>query len=62
MQPPEPRIHRSHVQAGWRVTVPAAVRLYLGIGTGDRVEFLARDGVVEIRRGDDQGGGAPGAP
>lgn len=55
----EPQIYRSHVQAGWRVTVPAAVRLHLGIGAGAAVEFVACDGVVEIRRGDDQG--APGA-
>lgn len=33
-----------------RVTIPKEVRDRLGIGPGDKIEFVARDGKVEINR------------
>lgn len=33
-----------------QVTIPKDVREKLGVGPGDDVEFVASDGVVEVRR------------
>ena len=37
-----------------QVTIPKPIRDRLGIGPGSEVEFVARDGIVELVAGDDE--------
>lgn len=47
-QPPDPRVHRAHIREGHKITVPAAVRRHLDVEAGDELEFISRDGHVEM--------------